>query len=462
MVAPLAGGPSAGTLETSRVERLLAAGATPKMILAATPPKARAHLRYVWRAWARPKQLEPPGDWLIWLLNAGRGWGKTRCGAEWVRERQAQGARLIALAGRTYAEACDLMITGPSGLLRRSPPWNRPVWRKQERRLIWPNGAEAKLFTGEDPEQGRGYEPDTLWADEIASWQYRQVWDNLRLALRGMALTPRACVTSTPKPHAFYRELLADPQCVVVRATSYENARNLPESYVTGTLDPLAQTRMGRQEIFAELLDDTPGALWTRATLEKTRVKTAPAGLVRVAIPVDPAVTYGERSDATGIVPCGLSADGHVYILGDASLKAPPAKWGRRVVDSYRLLRADVVVGEQNNGGDLVRDNILAVDPTVNYQKVWASRGKRTRAEPVSTWWELGRVHLVGYQGDLETELTTWVPDKGGESPNRLDAAVWGVTYLLGGAMLAGTAPAPVPLPAPDLLGMLGPLRDVE
>src|SRR3990167_3220422 len=346
MVAPLGGGPAAGAREPSRVERLLAAGATPKMILAATPPKARAHLRYVWRAWARPKQLEPPGDLLIWLLNAGRGWGKTRCGAEWVRERQAQGARLIALAGGTYAKACDLMITGPSGLLRRSPPWNRPVWRKQERRLIWPNGAEAKLFTGEDPEQGRGYEPDTLWADEIASWQYRQVWDNLRLALRGMALTPRACVTSTPKPHAFYRELLADPQCVVVRATSYENARNLPESYVTGTLDPLAQTRMGRQEIFAELLDDTPGALWTRATLEKTRVKTA------------------------------------------------PAKWGRRVVDSYRLLRADVVVGEQNNGGDLVRDNILAVDPTVNYQKVWASRGKRTRAEPVSTWWELGRGHL--------------------------------------------------------------------
>jgi phage terminase large subunit-like protein len=380
---------------------------------------------------ARPNQLPPPGDWRVWLLLAGRGFGKSRTGAEWVRSETEAGRRWQwAFVGATAADVRDIMVEGDSGILRISPPWFRPEYEPSKRRLTWPNGAVATLFSGDEPDQLRGPNRDGAWADEVAKWKHaREAWDNLELVLRAGS-DPRCVVTTTPKPIAVVRELLTDPLTTVTRGSTYDNAANLAPSFLRRILGKYEGTRLGRQELHAELLDDIPGALWQRAMLDDLRVAEAPE-LQRIVVAVDPAVTSGEDSDETGIVVAGKGIDGHGYVLADLTCRLSPDGWARRAVQAYHTRRADMLVAEVNNGGELVETTIRTVDPLVAYKAVRASRGKRVRAEPVAALYEQGRVHHVGSLADLEDQQCNYTPDGYDGSPDRVDALVYALTELL-------------------------------
>lgn len=385
-------------------------------------------LLYDWPFWARDKQLPPPGDWRYWVILAGRGFGKTRTGAEWVRETVRR-FPMVNLIGATVDDARDIMIEGESGILAVCPPSERPEYVISKRRLEWPNGARSLIFTADEPERLRGKQHMKLWADELCSWRYPEAWHQAMLGLR-LGDNPQACVTTTPKPTALLLDLLKHPKAVVVTGTTYENRANLAEGFFADIISRYEGTRRGRQELLAELLSDVPGALWTRKMLDETRVNSAPAAFKRVVVAIDPAVTAGEDSDDTGIVVVGIDArTGHGYVLEDLTLRAAPDVWARRAVEAYHRWRADRIVAEVNNGGDMVESVIRTVDPTVSLRQVRASRGKYTRAEPVSALYEQGRVHHVGMLPELEDQLCTWVP--GEDSPDRLDALVWAVTDLM-------------------------------
>lgn len=399
-------------------------------LLASLSDKEVRALAYDWRGfWARPKQIAPEGDWTIWLILAGRGFGKTKTGAQWVVERVEAGARRIAIVGETSADARDVMVEGESGILACSPPDNRPLYEPSKRRLTWPNGAIASTFSADEPDQIRGPEHDTAWADEVAKWRYREAWDNLQFGLR-IGRDPRVVATTTPKPTPLIRELVADPDCKVTRGSTRENRANLAPKFLRAIEKKYAGTRLGRQELDAELLEDAPGALWKRKQIDAHRVGKHP-DLVRIVVAVDPSVSSESESAETGIVAAGLGVDGHGYVLGDASLTQPtPRQWGTAAVALYSTLRADRIVGEVNNGGDLVESNVLAIDSTVPFTQVRASRGKAIRAEPIANLAEQGRIHHVGFFGALEDELCQWEPGAA-KSPNRLDAYVWAFTELM-------------------------------
>jgi phage terminase large subunit-like protein len=383
---------------------------------------------------ARPNQLPPPGDWRVWLLLAGRGFGKSRTGAEWVRSETEAGRRWQwAFVGATAADVRDIMVEGDSGILRISPPWFRPEYEPSKRRLTWPNGAVATLFSGDEPDQLRGPNRDGAWADEVAKWKHaREAWDNLELVLRAGS-DPRCVVTTTPKPIAVVRELLTDPLTTVTRGSTYDNAANLAPSFLRRILGKYEGTRLGRQELHAELLDDIPGALWQRAMLDDLRVAEAPE-LQRIVVAVDPAVTSGEDSDETGIVVAGKGIDGHGYVLADLTCRLSPDGWARRAVQAYHTRRADLLVAEVNNGGELVEQTIRTVDPLVAYKGIHASRGKRVRAEPVAALYEQGKIHHVGSLADLEDQQCNYTPDGYDGSPDRVDALVYALTELMLGA----------------------------
>ena len=397
---------------------------------------------YMWRLWARPNQIAPDGAWQNWLILAGRGWGKTRTGGEWINEQVwDRGKRHIALVARTAADARDVMVMGESGLLSSAHPKRRPRYEPTKRRVVWANGAVATMYSAEKPDALRGPQHDVAWCDEPAAWKYPDdTWSNLQFGLR-LGDRPQAVLTTTPRPIPLVKELLADPTTVLSRGSTYENTRNLPQSFLQRVRKKYEGTRLGRQEIHAEVLDDNPGALWKRAAmLDAHRVVRAPR-LVRVVVAVDPAVSANALSNETGIVAVGLGEDGHAYVLGDYSVSDTPAKWGAAVITAYCLHEADRVVGEVNNGGDLVESNVrtAARDASprveVSYKAVRASRGKQTRAEPVAALYEQGRVHHVGSLPVLEDQLCDWDPTTNAPSPDRLDALVWGVTELmLGGA----------------------------
>lgn len=385
-------------------------------------------LLYDWPFWARDKQLPPPGGWRYWVILAGRGFGKTRTGAEWVRETVRR-FPMVNLIGATVDDARDIMIEGESGILAVCPPGERPEYVISKRRLEWPNGARSLIFTADEPERLRGKQHMKLWADELCSWRYPEAWHQAMLGLR-LGDNPQACVTTTPKPSALLFDLLKHPKAVVVTGTTYENRANLAEDFFADIISQYEGTRRGRQELLAELLSDVPGALWTRKLLDETRVNSAPGTFKRVVVAVDPAVTAGEDSDDTGIVVVGIDArTGHGYVLEDLTLRSAPDVWARRAVEAYHRWRADRIVAETNNGGDMVESVIRTVDPTVSFRQVRASRGKYTRAEPVSALYEQGKVHHVGMLPELEDQLCTWVP--GEDSPDRLDALVWAVTELM-------------------------------
>jgi len=396
-----------------------------------------AALGYDWPTWARPTQLAPDGDWTVWLLMAGRGFGKTRCGAEWVRgEVEAGRLSRIALVAATAADARDVMVEGESGILAVCPPWNRPNYEPSKRRLTWPNGAVATLYSAEEPDRLRGPQHDGAWCDEVAAWDRPDTWDQLMFGLR-LGARPRVCATTTPKPVQLVRDILTRPDCVVTRGKTSDNRANLADAFLRSVVAKYEGTRLGRQELDGELLEDNPGALWSRALLDASRLDALPCEPSRIVIGVDPAVTAHEDSDETGIiVACrgsGATRD-HVFILADRSGRHPATAWPREVVALAKLHKANRVVGEVNNGGDLVEAAIRnAPGGTYTpFQSVHATRGKYKRAEPVAMLWEQGRAHLVGHFPDLEDQMATFRPDDpAGRSPDRMDALVWAVTALM-------------------------------
>jgi len=393
-------------------------------------------LKFAWQFWARPSQLPPDGDWQVWLVMAGRGFGKTRIGAEWVRDEVESGRRKrIALVGRTAADVRDVMIEGESGIMACCPPWFTPIYEPSKRRVVWPNGAIATVHSGDEPNLLRGPQHDGFWCDELAAFRYRDAWDMLLLGLR-LGADPRGVVTTTPRPKAVVRELTKDSTCVVTRGSTYDNAANLAPSFLSRIVSRYEGTSLGRQELYAELLDDMPGALWTRGLIDANRVAQAP-GLRRIVVGVDPAISNTGDSDYTGIVVCAIGQDGHGYVLEDRSIRGTPEQWASRAVAAYHDHKADRIVAEKNQGGDMVESTIRHVDPNVAYRGVHASKGKLPRAEPISALYEQGRCHHVGVFAGLEEEMCNYVP--GAEkSPDRMDAAVWAFTELFDfGAILA-------------------------
>jgi len=402
-----------------------------RQVISQLSPKELAVLHYDWQTWARPEQLYPTSEPLKWLILAGRGWGKSRVGAEFIRwSVEAKGVKRIALVGRTAADVRDVMVNGESGLLAVCPPYNKPTYKSSEAMVIWPNGAIAKMYSGDKPDSLRGPQHEVAWCDELAAFRYADdAWSNLLFGLR-LGEQPKVTITTTPKNTPLIRSLISDSSVHVTRGTSFDNKANLPASFFDEIIKRYEGTRLGRQELYAELLADSEGALWKRDTIEAVRVSQFPE-LSRIVVAVDPSVTFSEESAETGIIVAGIAKNDHFYILADNSLRGTPHQWATAVISAYRLHKADKIIGEANNGGDLIEANIRTVDKNAPFRKVHASRGKDIRAEPIASLYEQGRVHHVGYFSELEDQLCTWEP--GQKSPDRLDALVWALTELSSG-----------------------------
>jgi len=405
-----------------------------RAVLADLPDIVCAQALYIWELWARDDQLAPPGAWRVWLLMSGRGAGKTRTGAEWVRAHVEAGTyRRVALVGRTFPDVRDVMVRGESGLLSTCPPWFYPDYQPSRHRLVWPNGAIATLYSVEEPDMLRGPQHDAAWADELGSWSRPEAYAMLEFGLR-LGVDPRCVVTTTPRPTRLLRKLIAKPTTVVTKATTYANRANLAPAFLEEIIAAYENTRLGRQEIHGELLEDVPGALWSHARIDELRVAQAPHDLVRVVVAVDPAVSSGEDSDETGICVVALGADEHGYVLADRSGRYGPHRWGKLVIDLYHEYHADRVVAEGNNGGDIVKALLCTIDRDVPVRMVHASRGKFVRAEPISSLYEQGRVHHVGSFPALEDQMASFTPDLDRAtqgSPDRVDALVWGLTEVM-------------------------------
>ncbi|MCK0209030.1 terminase family protein [Starkeya koreensis] len=433
------------------------AGKLPDLV-AALPPDTTQWLLHHWPLLGRPAQLPPRaaqggGDWLTWLVLGGRGAGKTRAGAEWVRalalgrEPALFGppARRIALVAESLADLREVMVEGVSGLLAVHPRAERPSWEPTRRRLEWPNGAIAQGFSADDPESLRGPQFDAAWCDEIAKWRYAQAaFDMLQFGLR-LGPRPRQMATTTPRPTALVRALLADPRTAVTRMGTAENAAHLAPGFLQTVAGRYAGTRLGRQELDGELIEDRPDALWNRAALEAGRVRATPElmrRMERIVVAVDPPASSSKRADACGLVAAGIDAEGLVHVLADASAQGlTPNAWGARALALFHELEADRVVVEVNQGGEMVRTILAGLDPAVPVTEVRATRGKWLRAEPVAALYEQGRVRHAGAFAELEDELCDFGPGglSSGRSPDRLDALVWAVTALA----LAGKDAAP-------------------
>ena len=412
-------------------------------VIGSLSERERFDAMYDWSVWRRPKQTTPPGDWRVWLILAGRGFGKTRTGAEFVREQVNAGRySRIALVGATAADVRDTMIEGESGLLAVFPPDQRPRYEPSKRRVTFHNGATASAFSADEPDRLRGPNHDLAWADELAAWRYVDAWDQLMLGLR-LGDHPRVVVTTTPRPTALIRRLARSDDGTVHATTgsTYENAANLAADFIAEMRRRYEGTRLGRQELEAQILDDVEGALWDRVAIDETRTTDTPP-LRRIVVAIDPAVTSGENSDETGIIVAGVAQNGDAYILDDRTMRASPNDWASAAVAAYHRHKADLIVAEANQGGDLVENVLKAVDPRVPVHLVRASRGKRTRAEPVAALYEQRRAHHVGFFPELEDQLCSWVPDVG-SSPDRLDALVWALTDLV--VDRARSAPVVVP-----------------
>ena len=403
--------------------------------LAGFTEQQKSDLLWDWRGFnARANQLRPAGDWRYWLVQAGRGFGKTRVGAEAVREMVTEGYRRFHLVGSTAGDVRDVMIQGESGLLACFPPHQRPLYEPSKRLITFHTGAVAIAFSADEPERLRGPQCEAFWADELAAWRFGQdAWDNLLFGFR-LGNDPRGIITTTPKPIQLLKDIIADPHTVVTRASSYDNRANLAPAFFDAIIRKYEGTRLGRQELDAELLEDIPGALWTQQMIDKTRVKLSDIRwdlMLRIVVAIDPAVTAGEASDATGIVIAGLTNSGHVIVIDDLTCRESPMGWANIATAAYARYKADRIVGEVNNGGDLVEANIRAVAPNVAFRAVRASRGKMVRAEPVAALYEQQRVHHIGAFPALEDEMCSYVPGSGQRSPDRMDALVWAVTDLL-------------------------------
>lgn len=399
--------------------------------LALLTDEEAASLLHDWRGFlARPEQIAPGGDWDIWLALAGRGWGKTETGAQWVREQEAAGVKSIALVAETQKDLEEVMV---ARLLAIYPENERPTVRYKPVRVTWPSGAVALGYNGTEPDQLRGPEFEAAWVDELAKYRYaRETWDMLQFCMRA-GRHPRQLVTTTPRPIEVIKAIVAgkEGRVVVTRGTTADNASNLAAPFLKKIIDRYANTRLGRQELEGEILGDLPGALWSQATLDAYRLKEAPK-MGRIVVAVDPAVTNTDQSDEHGIIVAGKADDQRGVLLEDASISGGPLDWARRVVSLYRSWGADAIVAEVNNGGDMVKQTIRTVDPNAKVIEVRASRGKHIRAEPIAALYEQGRVAHVGAFPELEAQMTqmTTAGFEGDGSPDRLDAAVWAFTEL--------------------------------
>ena len=391
-----------------------------------------AALEHDWRFWARPKQLAPEGDWLTWAVIAGRGFGKTRLGAEWVRGLAVRQDARIALVGETEADARNVMVEGESGLMAICPPAQRPLFEPSKRRLTWPSGAVATLYSAADPEQLRGPQHHFAWCDELAKFRYGPaVWSNLMLGLR-LGERPRVLVTTTPRPMRLLKEIMAAPTTVVTRGSTFENRAWLPGGFLSEVRRRYAGTRLGRQELDGEILEDMPGALWSRALIESCRTEVIPDWR-RIVVAMDPPAS---RAGTCGIIVAGLGLDGLGYVIEDASISAAsPLDWARTAVAAYHRFAADRLVAEVNQGGDMVETVVRQVDRSVAFTQVRATRGKGRRAEPVAALYEQGRVRHVGAWPELEDQLCLMGVDfdvaAQGFSPDRADALVWALNALM-------------------------------
>lgn len=401
------------------------------MILAELSEADLAQLEWDWRFWARKNQIAPSGQWRTWLALAGRGFGKTEAGAQWVRERVKAGARSIALVAETQKDLEEVMV---ARLVKISPPGEAPTVRYKPVRLVWPNGAVAFGYNGTEPNQLRGPEFDTAWIDELAKYRSaRETWDMLQFTMRA-GDDPRVFVTTTPRPIPVLREIIKDQDTVITRGSTFDNAANLPKSFLDGLKKRYEGTRLGRQELNAEVLDDLPGALWTREMFDEQRNHRIPE-MQRIVVAVDPSGTAGasDGGDSIGIVVAGLGIDGRGYVLADRTCKLSPDGWARRAVEAYHEFKADRIVAERNFGGAMVEAVIRTADRSVSYKEVTASRGKVARAEPIAALYEQGRVtHSTGLE-ELEDQMCQIGPSGyiGDGSPDRADALVWALTELM-------------------------------
>ncbi len=392
-----------------------------------------------WALWARPEQLPPHGNWITWLFMGGRGAGKTRAGAEWVRGLALglppfsnEPLSRIALIGETYDDVRDVMVEGVSGILAVHPGHERPRFEKSRGQLIWPNGAIAQIFSAEEPDGLRGPQFHAAWCDELAKWRYAQeTFDNLQFGLR-LGDWPRQMITTTPRPLPLLKKLLNDAGVCATHAKTAANADNLPPVFLQQIEERYGGTRLGRQELDGELIEDRADALFTRAMIDAHRVREAP-DLSRIVIAVDPAISSSKRADACGLIAAAKGADGHAYILEDATLQAVrPHIWAARAIELYNRYDADALIVEINQGGEMIQSIIDTIDPNVPVKNVRATRGKFLRAEPVAALYAKGHVHHVGTFGALEDEMCDFGPEglSGNRSPDRLDALVWAVTAL--------------------------------
>ena len=389
-----------------------------------------AGARLEWLGSARREQLEPQGEWTVWLYLAGRGAGKTRSCAEWLAWKAVEhpGTR-CAIIARTYADARDTCAEGESGILSVLKRYSTlENYNRSIGEVTLTNGSRIKLFSAEEPDRLRGPQHEYIWADELAAWQYEDTWDQAQFGLR-LGQHPQVAIATTPRPTKLLKRILADDHTALTKGTTFDNLKNLAPTVRDAILAKYEGTRMGRQELYGEILDDTEGALWTASMLDEHRVKEQPE-LVRIVVAIDPAVTSGEDSDETGIVVVAKGADGHGYVLADRSCRDTPLGWARRAVQAWEDFgKIGPIVAEGNQGGDLIETTLRAVDPHVSFKKVTAKQGKRLRAEPISALYEQGRIHHVGSLKELEDQMTGWLPDSG-YSPDRLDALVHGIAEL--------------------------------
>ncbi len=392
-------------------------------------------LLYDWRGFhARPDQVAPEGDWDIWLALAGRGWGKTRTGAEWVKEQVENGCMRVAIIAETQKDLEKVMVEGDSGLLSIYPEDEKPKYTKKPVELRFPNGALIQGYNATEPDQLRGPQFEAAWCDELAKWRYaRETWDQLQFGMR-LGDDPRVFVSTTPKPIQIIKDIVAgvEGKVVVTRGRTMDNSANLASKFLDKICKQYEGTRLGRQELDAEILGDIPNALWTYAQIDLTRVKEAPE-LGRIVVAIDPAVTSTEESDEHGLIVAGVSPDGHDgYVLEDGSIKGGPLDWARAAVALYDKHGADCVVVEVNQGGDMVTQTLRTVRNNLPIREVRATRGKHVRAEPVSSLYSQGRIHHVGAYPELETQMTMMTSSgyEGEGSPDRLDANVWAFTDL--------------------------------
>jgi len=402
-------------------------------------------LPYLFEFWAMEHQLPPESDWRTWVIMGGRGAGKTRAGSEWVRA-EVEGAmpldagrsRRVALVGETIEQVREVMIFGDSGILGCSPPDRRPEWQATRKRLVWPNGAIAQVFSAHEPESLRGPQFDAAWVDELAKWKKAEdAWDMLQFGLR-LGQCPRQVVTTTPRNLGVLKRILANPSTVVTHAGTEANRAFLADSFLQEVRSRYAGTRLGRQELDGVLLEDAEGAMWTLAGLEACRIEDVPE-LSRIVVAVDPPVTGHAGSDECGILVVGAITEGapqewRAVVLEDASVAASsPTAWAQAAIDAMQRHGAERLVAEVNQGGDLVETVLRQIDPLMPYRAVRASRGKTARAEPVAALYEQKRVRHVRGLGALEDQMCRMTARgfEGKGSPDRVDALVWALQDLM-------------------------------